>query len=272
MLDISVFWLRAAVALYAVGLFHTIQVALHKGSTIFKPAIAAFYVAVVLHGVALVEVSRVQRDFPAGGFLNSISLCAFLLAVLFLFIYWRYRFESLAVFVFPLVFVMAGAAALQTPVGHWTTRSARDGWLAVHIVLVLLGYAALVLMAVASIFYLVQERQLKLKRASVLTDKLPPLGTLDRLISQTLGFGFILITLGLVTGSTWAFVESGTSWLKDPKIAVSLFTWAFCLLMVFLRVTAGWRGRKAALMAILVVALSAANWVVHLGLRAMLLQ
>src|SRR5690349_21714271 len=120
MLDISVFWLRAAVALYAIGLFHTIQVAIRKGSGIFKPALAAFYVAVVLHGVALVEVSRVERHFPAGGFHNSVSLCAFLLGVLFLFIYWRYRFESLGVFIFPMVFVMTGVAAMQTPVGKWT--------------------------------------------------------------------------------------------------------------------------------------------------------
>ncbi len=268
----SVFWLRAAVALYAVGLIHALQVAIRKTSGIFRAAMGAFYVGIVLHCVALVEAGKGDRHFPAGGFHNSISLCAFLLAGLFVYVYLRYRFESLAVFVFPIVFVMTGVASMQTPVGHWSNQTARDSWLVVHIVLVLLGYAALVLMALASIFYLVQERQLKLKRPIALLDKLPPLGTLDRLISQSMGFGFVLITLGLVTGSLWAFVESGTSWVTDPKIAVSLFTWGFCLLMVCLRVTAGWRGRKAALMAILVVAFSAANWVVHLGLRSLLIQ
>ena len=268
----SVFWLRAAVALYAVGLLHALQVALRKGAGIFRPAIAAFYVGIVLHCVALVEASRGHSLFAGGGFHNSISLCAVLLACLFVYVYWRYRFESLGVFVFPIVFVMTGVASMQSPVGHWTNQTARDSWLIVHIVLVLLGYAALVLMALASIFYLVQERQLKTKKPITLLDKLPPLGTLDRLISQTMGFGFVLITLGLVVGSLWAFVESGTAWVTDPKIAVSLFTWGFCLLMVCLRVTAGWRGRKAALMAILVVAFSAANWVIHLGLRSLLVQ
>lgn len=268
----SVFWLRAAVALYAIGLVHSIEVAIWKGRIFFKPAIAAFCIAVVLHGVALVEASTAGQSFPAGGFHHSVSICAFLLAMLFLFVYWRYRFESLGIFLFPIVFAMVGIASMQTPVGTWSGRTARDTWLVVHIVLVLLGYAALVLMAVASIFYLVQERQLKQKRPSVLWNKLPPLGTLDSLISRTMGFGFVLITLGLITGSIWGFIETGTWWLRDPRIAVSLFTWGFCLLMVFLRVSAGWRGRKAALMSILVVACSAGNWVVHLGLRSLLVQ
>jgi hypothetical protein len=42
--------------------------------------------------------------------------------------------------------------------------------------------------------------------------------------------------------------------------------------MVFLRVTAGWRGRKAAVMAITVLGCSAATWVAHIGLRSMFIQ
>ena len=40
----------------------------------------------------------------------------------------------------------------------------RGAWLTVHVVLVLLGYAALLLTAVASVLYLFQERQLKSKK------------------------------------------------------------------------------------------------------------
>ena len=144
MQEMSVFWLRAAVALYAVGLFHTVQVALRKGASIFRPALIAFSIAVVLHMVALVEAGRLARHFPPEGFHNSVSLCAFLIGVLFLFVYWRYRFESLGVFLFPMVFVMTAVASLQAPTPHWTNSSSRSTWLVVHIVLVLLGYAALV--------------------------------------------------------------------------------------------------------------------------------
>jgi ABC-type uncharacterized transport system permease subunit len=263
MQDMSVFWLRAAVALYAVGLFHTIQVALRKGSSLFRAALIAFSAAVVLHMVALVEAGRAAQHFPPEGFHNSISLCAFILAVLFLFVYWRYRFESLGVFLFPMIFVMTSVASLQAPTPHWANNSSRSTWLMIHIILVLLGYAALVFTALAAVFYLIQERQLKRKKSMALLERLPPLGTLDNLISKSLGFGFVLLTLGVVTGGTWAYIESGRSWISDPRVTVALFNWTLCLVMVILRVSAGWRGRKAALLAVAIVACSAASWAAH---------
>jgi len=263
MQDMSVFWLRAAVALYAVGLFHTIQVALRRGASIFRPALIAFSIAIVLHMVALVEAGRLARHFPPEGFHNSVSLCAFLLGVLFLFTYWRYRFESLGVFLFPMVFGMTALATLQAPTPHWTDSASRSTWLVIHIVLVLLGYAALVLTALASVFYLIQERQLKRKKSIALLERLPPLGTLDNIISKSLGFGFVLLTVGVVTGATWAYIDTGSGWLTDPRISVALLNWVVCLLMVCLRITAGWRGRKAAAMAVTIVAFSAATWAVH---------
>jgi len=263
MQEMSVFWLRAAVALYAVGLFHTIQVALRKGASIFRPALIAFSVAVVLHMVALVEAGRIAHHFPPEGFHNSVSLCAFILAVLFLFVYWRYRFESLGVFLFPMIFLMTATAAAQAPVPHWTNNDSRSTWLVVHIILVLLGYASLVLTALASVFYLVQERQLKRKRSMALLERLPPLGTLDNLISQSLGFGFVLLTVGVVTGGTWAYIDAGPTWISDPRVTIAFVNWGICLLMVLLRITAGWRGRKAAAMAVAIVAFSAATWAVH---------
>lgn len=263
MQEMSVFWLRAAVALYALGLFHAIQVVLRRGSTLFRPALIAFSVAAVLHMVALVESGRLARHFPPEGFHNSVSLCAFLFAALFLFIYWRYRFESLGVFIFPMVFIMTAVAAWQTPAPQWTNSDSRSTWLVVHIVLVLLGYAALVLTALASVFYLVQERQLKRKKPMALLERLPPLGTLDNLITQSLGFGFILLTVGVVTGSAWAYIYTGTAWMSGARVSLAFVNWIFCLLMVFLRVTAGWRGRKAAAMAVTIVAFSAAAWAFH---------
>jgi len=142
----------------------------------------------------------------------------------------------------------------------------------VHVLLELLGYAALLLTAVASVFYLIQEKQLKSKRAGSLFERLPPLGTLDELISDSMSVGFALITLGVVAGSTWAFVESGTRWLSDPKIGIAFLTWGFYLVMVFLRIAAGWRGRKAAVMAITVLGCSIATWITHFDIRAVLLQ
>ena len=271
MVESSVFWLRAAAFLYAAGVLHSMLVVLGHSQRLYPAALGAFRIAVVFHAVAMVDLARAYGRLPLDNFYETLCLCAFLIALVFLMVEWRYHFSSTAVALFPLVFVMTLVAALERPVASWPNVHVRDAWLVVHIVLVLAGYAALLLTAVASVFYLIQERRLKTKRAGTLMEKLPPLGTLDSLISVSMGLGFVFITLGLVFGVTWAFIASGTRCIGHAKITLSFFTWALCLVMIFLRASAGWRGRKAALMALTVLGCSALTWAAHVGLRPTLI-
>lgn len=272
MQEMSIFWLRVAVVLYGVGLVHAILTVLHRPSRLFPAALGAFIVGTVLHLVALVELGVALGRLPLDNFFESMSACAFLLAVSFLLVYWRYELASLSVFLFPLVFLMALVGATELPVASWSDERVRDLWLLVHVLLVLAGYAALLVAAVASLIYLIGERQLKQKSRAGFLEKLPPLGTLDAIITRAIGLAFALITLSVIAGSTWAFVESGTRWITEPKVAISLVTWGFYLLMVFLRTSAGWRGRKAAMLVLVVVGSSALTWAAHVGLRPGLLQ
>src|SRR6266508_269076 len=116
MLQTSVFWLRVATALYAVGLIHAILTVLRRRADFFPLALGAFCVGVVLHFVAITELAMSIHSIPASNFFESISLCAFLIAVLFLFVYWRYQFTSLSVCIFPLVFVMTQIGSMEFPV------------------------------------------------------------------------------------------------------------------------------------------------------------
>ena len=196
-------------------------------------------------------------------------MCAFLIAVVFLIVEWRYRFSGLSVVLFPLVFGMTLVAAMERAPGPGANEPMGQIWLGVHILLVLAGYAALSLTAVAAFAYLIQERRLKRKQTSSLLERLPPLATLDNLISKSLGLGFAFLTLGLVFGIMWAVIYSpDTSWIGDARIALSLVTWALLLVMMILRASAGWRGRKAAVMALAVLGCSALTWAAHAGLRS----
>jgi ABC-type uncharacterized transport system permease subunit len=272
MAEMSVIWLRVAAGLYSVGLLHAILTLVRRREHLFRVALGALTVGAVFHFVSIVEEGIVTNRCPIANFYETLSMCAFLVVVLFLGVYWRYRVESLSVFVFPLAFVMAMVSTLGNPVSAWSSPVVRNAWLTIHIVLVLLGYAALVLTAGASLLYLFQERELKNKKPHKFYYRLPSLGTLDEIISRSMAVGFVLITLAVVAGSTWAFIELRTAWITQPKIAISFFTWGVYLALVCLRTTAGWRGRKAALMTIAVLGFSAATWAAHARLGALLLK
>jgi len=272
MAEMSVIWLRVAAALYSVGLLHAILTLVRKREHLFRVALTAMSIGAVLHAVSIVEEGLAMNHCPITNFYETFSMCAFLITVLFLFVYWRYQTESLSVFIFPLVFVMTMVATLGNPTETWTSPVVRNAWLDVHIVLVLLGYAALAFTAGAALLYLFQERELKNKKPRKFYYRLPPLGTLDELIFRSMALGFVLITLAVIAGVTWAAIELKTDWISQPKIAISFFTWGVYMAMVVLRVAAGWRGRKAALMVIAVVGLSAITWVAHARLGDLLLK
>src|SRR5580698_10327047 len=140
MAEMSVIWLRVAAALYSVGLLHAILTLIRKREHLFRVSLAALSIGAVLHGVSIVEEGLIANRCPIANFYETLSMCAFLITTLFLFVYWRYKTESLGVFIFPLVFVMTLVATLGNPVDAWSSPIVRSAWLDVPITLVLLGF------------------------------------------------------------------------------------------------------------------------------------
>ncbi len=267
MQEISLFWLRVAAIFYLPALVLVLVSAIRRQLSLPQPVLNLFAIGALLHLVSLVDLARQTGSFPAQNSYESISLCAFLLAALFLVLHWRYRLASLSVLIFPLVSVMTLTTAFGAPVSGWDTPNVRGAWLLLHASLAVAGYAALFVAAAAAIFYVLQERRLKAKQMS---QRLPPLVVLDDVLSRSMGIGFVMITLSTVMGMAWGFFQSGTEWVADPQIIVAWITWIGYLVLVALRVGAGWRGRKVAFAALGVLGISVLTWATHYGLRTQL--
>src|SRR5260370_40729273 len=205
MAEMSVIWLRVAAALYSLGLLHSIFSIARQREGLFRPALTAVRVGALLHLVSIVDEGLITGHCPISNFYEDISMCALLIVTLFLFVHWRYKLESFSVFIFPLVFLMTLVAAMGRPVAAWSSLGMRSVWLTTHIVLVLLGYASLLLTAVASGLYLIQERELKRTPPRQFCFPLPPLATLDELISRFMPPGFLPAPLAPIAATTCGF-------------------------------------------------------------------
>jgi cytochrome c-type biogenesis protein CcsB len=80
---------------------------------------------------------------------------------------------------------------------------------------------------------------------------LPKADHLDRLTYKTIGIAFPLLTLMIAAGAYWANRTWGSYWSWDPKETWALITWIIYAGYLHMRITRGWRGRRAAYFAIL---------------------
>lgn len=256
----SSFWLWVALGFYSLGLAHALATVIGQRRTWFRVTMAAIGLGFTFHFVSLAELWLQAGRFPITNVAAATSLFAFLTTGAFLWAYRRYHMRSLSVFVFPVVFVLTLAAAEAGAPMELTSPVLAAGWVPVHVSLTLAGYAALVLSFLAGVMYLIQERELKRKSPRGFYYRLPPLELTDQLALRALAIGFPLVTLGLIVGAVGAAGTGEAGWMRDPKVVMSFLFWVLYLLLVVSRVSAGWRGRRAAWFTLVTVAMAVATW------------
>ncbi len=81
--------------------------------------------------------------------------------------------------------------------------------------------------------------------------RLPKASALDDFSFRVHRFAFPLWTFTILAGAVWADYAWGRFWGWDPKETWSLVTWVVYAAYLHARVTAGWKGVRAAWLAIL---------------------
>jgi cytochrome c-type biogenesis protein CcsB len=245
--------LRLALGLYALGLVHSILTVLRKKETFFKPAAVAVLVGFGLHAASIALRAFELGSIPLTQRYESFSFFAAVAVLAFFLVYSKYRIASLGVFAFPVIFLMTFMANLDREsagaIPEVLKTQGRE-WIYIHTPLVILAYVALFIAFAAAILYLLQERELKSKHPKMFYNRLPSLEICDDLAYRALAIGFPLMTLGILAGALWAQTAWGSFWIGDPKILFSLLTWLIYLTLIHYRLIAGWRGKKAAYLAI----------------------
>lgn len=228
-----------------------------------------------LHVLSLAARTLAARTIPEhswyvpwSNWFESFSLFALLIALIFLFVQRKTHLPVLGAFVLPwcwLALVMAFSYPFfSNPDWHFTTwgefwtlaNSARElpklqpalqsYWMAIHVPVMFSSYAAFANAFGIGIAYLIQEKQIKSKKPSELSYRLPPLEDLDRLIYRIIFTAFPFLTLGIMLGARWAYDAWGRYWGWDAKETWALITWLVYLIYLHMRLVAGWRGRRTA--------------------------
>ena len=180
------------------------------------------------------------------------SLSFFSLAIVGIYILFerKYRTVILGSFVTPVaLLIMVASTGFPTAIMP-LNPALKSKWLALHTIMAFLSYAAFAVAFGAAIMYLIQQHFLKSKKLGSMYQKLPSLDVLDDINYRCLTIGFPLLTFAIISGAIWAESAWGTYWSWDPKETWSLITWFVYAALLHGRLTTGWRGKKAAILAI----------------------
>jgi cytochrome c-type biogenesis protein CcsB len=187
---------------------------------------------------------------PAVNLHESLSFFAWMVVGFFLLLRSYYKIEVMGVFVSPLALLLVIWAAALPQVIIPLPPALRSWWLPIHVTFAFLGDAIFALAFCAGVIYLIQEKLVKSKRVGTFSGRLPSLQILDEINYRALTIGFPLLTIGIVTGAVWAEYAWGSYWSWDPKENWSLVTWLLYAVLLHQRLAVKWRGKKAAVMAI----------------------
>lgn len=123
-------------------------------------------------------------------------------------------------------------------------KTIRDPGASIHIVLSILAYSLLTIGATQAIILAIQEHLLKKHALKGLFQYLPPLQTMDKLLFEIILYGFIFLTLSIVSG--FFFLESMFAQHLIHKTLLSLLAWCIFACLIAGHTAYGWRGITAA--------------------------
>ena len=121
-----------------------------------------------------------------------------------------------------------------------------SAWLIIHVITaVISGGVFLFSNIIAGAFLYLDSRERGSGRPAW-AERLPSLDFLDQLSYRLVAFVFPLWTFSVIAGAIWAESAWGRYWGWDPKETWAFITWVAYAAYLHARVTAGWKGRRAA--------------------------
>lgn len=130
-------------------------------------------------------------------------------------------------------------------------------WLAIHVTAAIVCMGSFAVGAALSALYLVAEHVEKKVaageqpgRLGFFAERIPGSDRLDLMAYRIHAFMFPLWTFAVIAGSIWAEAAWGRYWGWDPKETWAFITWVIYAAYLHARATVGWRGRKAAIVAL----------------------
>jgi cytochrome c-type biogenesis protein CcsB len=221
-------------------------------------AVVCTIIGWLLEGGAILSRGLSVHRLPWGNMYEFTLALTFAAVAAFLVILTRQPARFLGVFLMAPVVLALGLAVLVLYVPAAPLMPALHSyWLAIHVTAAIVASGVFIVGTAATVMFLVADRYAlatkagKPVRFTALARMMPHPDVLDRTAYRAFAFAFPIWTFAVIAGAIWAEYAWGHYWQWDPKETWAFITWIVYAGYLHARATAGWRGRKAAYVAML---------------------
>ncbi len=213
-----------------------------KGQSAVKPGVPVailIIMALLFHAADIFFTMHAAGGWDLGLF-STFSVTTWLMAFITLIVGSRMPDSHPGIVVYPLV---ALSLMLRVELPSPEPPSLSDPALEWHVLLSLAAYSLFMLAAIQAVVLAIQEKHLRRRHVAGIIRKLPPLQTMEKGLFQLLITGFVLLTIGLITG--FMFVDDLLAQHLVHKTVLSVIAWCVFAALLWGRLRYGWRGKTA---------------------------
>jgi ABC-type uncharacterized transport system permease subunit len=234
--------LYLALTCYAAGTLIAFTSLFTRAKWIQTAALAAMGIGLVPHTVFIGTICAKTGHPPLTNLPESAAFISWTILVIAMFFYVRYRVMAASFFLYPVIFLLLLLTALVGEPFAMIDPALRSRVFTAHVFLSALGVAWLFIgLAFTTLAYL-QDRALVSKARGRLWELIPSLSICKRLGNGALSIGFVVYTIGLLSGIAWAF--RGTGSLGGAKQLGAIVAWILFALLLQARMAGVFRERK----------------------------
>ena len=229
-----------------------------------RAAVVLTVLAWAVHVGSVVTRGFAAHRVPWGNMYEFSSMVSLVAVTVFLVLLKRSNARFLGAFVMaPVVLYLGLAGTVLYAKAGPLVPALNSYWIKIHVVAAITASGAFMVSGVVTVLYLLKERferrtSLGPGTASVtefsgagLMRWLPAADKLDRIAHRIITFAFPVWTFAIIAGAIWAEQAWSRYWGWDPKETWSFITWLAYAAYLHARATAGWRGRRAAVLSLI---------------------
>jgi len=209
-----------------------------------------FGIVLLIHFLFLIYIVIDYHRIPVASISETFLTFVWLTASMYWVLEIRLKERSMGAFMMPLLLVTLAISNITYHQNIQIADVLKDVRFEIHVLAIILAYGAFVISFIASLLYIILEREIKKSDLGLFYSRLPSLAFFERISNSSVDIGFVVAGFGLILGTYFAINVWDKFFFSDLKFIAAVINWLIYGVHFLSRRFMGWRGKRAAFISV----------------------